>query len=115
MTDSIKISFPCKTEYLTMVRLTTASIASTMGFDLDAIDDLRVCVSEAINKIIYQNDTIDIEFLLEDNKLSIDVYDERGVREDCTDKEMGMMILESLMDKVVCGEKGIHLEKMRKG
>ncbi len=50
--DKIEISVPGKVEYLTTLRLLTGSIAHNANFDIEDIEDLKTCVSEAF-KLIY--------------------------------------------------------------
>ena len=45
--DNLKFIIPGKPEYLTMVRLAISSIATTAGFDLDAVEDMKTAVCEA--------------------------------------------------------------------
>ena len=49
--DELKFIIPGKPAYLTMIRLAISSIATTAGFDLDAIDDIKTAVSEACKNI----------------------------------------------------------------
>jgi hypothetical protein len=42
----ITITFPAEAEYLRLARLAAADAASRAGFDVDAIDDVRIAVSE---------------------------------------------------------------------
>jgi serine/threonine-protein kinase RsbW len=51
-TEQIVLTFPGKADYVSLARLTTSGVASRCGFDMDAIEDLKVCVSEILNKII---------------------------------------------------------------
>jgi len=48
----IVLSIPPKAEYVSLVRLTASGVANQCGFDLDCIEDLKVCVSEVLNKAI---------------------------------------------------------------
>ena len=51
-TQQIVLTFPARADYVSLARLTTSGVASQCGFDIDAIEDLKVCVSEILNKII---------------------------------------------------------------
>ena len=51
MADKIKFNIPGKPAYLTMVRLAIGSIADTMGFDFEEIEDIKTAVSEACKNI----------------------------------------------------------------
>jgi serine/threonine-protein kinase RsbW len=43
----IRLAIPAASRYLRLARLTAAGIAADIGFDLEAIEDLRVAVDEA--------------------------------------------------------------------
>lgn len=43
---SVELTVPAEARHLRLARLTAASIAGDLGFDLDAIEDLRVAIDE---------------------------------------------------------------------
>ena len=49
--DNLRFIIPGKPEYLTMVRLAISSIASTAGFDMDDVEDLKTAVCEACKNV----------------------------------------------------------------
>ena len=51
MADKIKFMIPGKPAYLTMVRLAIGSVADTMGFDFDEIEDIKTAVAEACKNV----------------------------------------------------------------
>ena len=61
---AVALQIPSRPEYVTTLRLVTASIAQKMHFDIEAIDDLRVCVSEAVNYLLPSNEEILIRLSL---------------------------------------------------
>ena len=46
--EKFLISLPLTGEYLTTVRLTTGGLCSLAGFDVDATEDYKVCVTESL-------------------------------------------------------------------
>ena len=44
--DKLNFIIPGKPEYLTMVRLAISSVASTAGFNLEAIEDIKTSNEE---------------------------------------------------------------------
>ena len=42
------VTLPLTGEYLTTVRLTTGGLCSLVGFDVDATEDFKVCVTESL-------------------------------------------------------------------
>lgn len=50
--EVVRLWVPCSLEYVRLVRLTAASLANRLGFDLDEIDDLRVAVDELVSTLV---------------------------------------------------------------
>lgn len=50
--NTISLNLPAKAEYVSVARLTASGISSSMGFDFDAIEDIKVSISEVLGKII---------------------------------------------------------------
>lgn len=104
--ETIKLQFPSKPQYVSMLRLTTSSIASAQGFDVEVIEDLKVCISEAVNDLIALNEVIDVEFHVGEEMLTMTISYANGLEDDNGDaslktrRQMRRLILESLMDGV---------------
>lgn len=115
--DIIQISIPRKADYISIVRLTTSGIAHSIGLNVDEIEDLKMAIGEAcVNALILDNkEKIQLEFQIDDTKLGIYVKD---VREEFPEtlvnrkeRELGLLIIKSLMDEVVFDEFGIKMVK----
>lgn len=113
--DVIKLSIPNKPEYVGVVRLTLASVASRMGFDIEKIEDLKVAVAEACTNAIThgvneEEGSFDVELVVYDKKIGILVYDKgkgflgNNVEEpninNLKEGGLGVFIIKSLMDEV---------------
>ena len=113
--DIIKLSIPSKANYICVARLTTSSIANNIGFNIDDIEDLKVCVSEACINALDKSTDINIEFMIELDKLIIKVDNVSKYRpEDLEinkEKKLGILIIESLMDEVYFSKKGVEMIK----
>lgn len=48
----IELSIPAQSEWVRVARLTVAGVAARQGFSIQAVEDLKVAVSEAINNAI---------------------------------------------------------------
>lgn len=46
--EKFSITLPLTGEYLTTVRLTTGGLCALVGFDVDAAEDFKVCVTESL-------------------------------------------------------------------
>jgi serine/threonine-protein kinase RsbW len=131
MPDKLTLSVPGKAEYVSTVRLAVSSLAAKTGFDIEAIEDIKVAVSEACSNILCHsnigNDRIyRVECTLHDSKMEIIVVDD-GVGFDVSDYEapdpeslqvggLGIYIIKALMDEVqVVSQDGagtlIHMTK----
>ena len=52
MTDVLKFSVPGKPEYIGTIRLAVSSLANCAGFDIEAVEDIKVAVSEACSNVV---------------------------------------------------------------
>ncbi len=112
--ENISMSLPTKPEYVSVVRFTASVIANEMGFNIEDIDDIKVAVGESCNNAIIHGNAItnkfDINFIVESNKLIIEIKDSgEGFEADrcpqpdlCNPREngLGIFIIKSLMDEV---------------
>ncbi len=48
----IELALPADTRLLRLVRLVASGLASTAGFDVDELDDLRIAVDEAVAALL---------------------------------------------------------------
>jgi len=115
MADIFKINVPGKPEYVGTIRMALAHIAAGAGFDIEAIDDIKVAVSEACTNIIrhsheHSDFSYDVIVEREDRSLVITVKDggvgfETGdyiepVPGETRGSGMGIFIVRALMDEV---------------
>jgi len=115
MADILKLSVPGKPEYVGTVRMTIAHVAANAGFDIEAIDDIKIAVSEACTNIIrhsHKNTDFSYDIIVEreEKSLTISVIDhgvgfETGEYEEPVPGEnrgsgMGIFIVRALMDEV---------------
>ena len=101
--ETISIDIPASPEYLKVVRLIVAGLASRLGFTIDDIEDLKIAVDELsayLTGAQGREGSLEIGFDLHDDKIEI-----RGaghfspgtkVRTDLTD--MSKMILDTVVD-----------------
>jgi len=115
MTDLLKLSIPGKPEYVGTIRMAIAHVAANVGFDIEAIDDIKVAVSEACTNIIrhshnHSDFSYDVVVEREERSLAITVTD-RGVGFETDEyvepvpgetrgSGMGIFIVRALMDEV---------------
>lgn len=116
MKDSIKLTIPCKAEYISVVRLTASSIASNIGMNIEDIEDIKVSIAEACINAMVDKEMLDISFNIYKNRLSIyvdNVEEHREKTSNSTNKQdgLGMLIIKSLMDEVYFTDKGVEMTK----
>ena len=115
MTDALKFLVPGKPEYVGTVRIAVSHVAANIGFDIEAIDDIKVAVSEACTNIIrhshdHSNYTYEVDIEREEKGITITVADQgvgfvpeeysEPVLGDTRGGGMGIYILKALMDEV---------------
>lgn len=112
--DIIKMTLPCKPDYVMVARMAISAIANKMDFDIEEIDDIKVAVGEACNNAIIhgcgEKDTYDLEAVLDNECLEIKVTDhgEGFDVESCETPDLenpkvgglGIFIIKTLMDEV---------------
>lgn len=115
--DKFHLNVPSKSDYISIVRLTTSGICSNLSFNIDEIEDIKVCVSEACNNVIVQKDIqqIYLDYEIDEKGLIIEVKDVleklNNDKQDGFDGELGLLIISSLMDKVEFTDRGIKMVK----
>ncbi|MGI6212173.1 MAG: ATP-binding protein [Anaerovoracaceae bacterium] len=130
--DTLKFVIPGKPEYLTMIRLAISSIATTAGFDVGAIEDMKTAVSEACKNVSCHGFTgfssqYEIECKVDEGSMEITVSDDcdehtlskmaKPCRDCPQEGNLGVYVIESLMTQVDFsqnekGQKKIHMKKV---
>ena len=81
-TATVELAIPMRAEYVSIARLTAAGVANRVGFDIDAIEDIKVSLSEVCNRIINMQGKYagghdagcKIEFVISGKSLSINFH-----------------------------------------
>lgn len=116
MTDVLRFSVPGKPEYVGTVRLAVSSLANCAGFDIEAIEDIKVAVSEACNNVVCHgktdcNKSYEVDCEIGADRIIISIQDHAGgydiakykkpVIEDVPKEGgLGIFIIKALMDEV---------------
>jgi serine/threonine-protein kinase RsbW len=115
MADVLKFMIPGKPEYVRTVRLAISSLAGSAGFDIEAVEDIMMAVSEACSNLVChgvgaKNASYEVSCEMPGDRLVIRIEnlpcsaaegayaDRRPVsfREGC----LGLNIIRALMDEV---------------
>ena len=99
-------------DFVSVIRLTLSGVASRIGFSLDDIEDMKVCVSEACTNAIKHSkkDEFQVKFYVYHDRLTIEVLDD-GIGYDVDSlaspdlknpktSGLGIFIIKTLMDEV---------------
>lgn len=79
MTDTIRLTFPAKADYLLVVRQVAAASATRCDLPIDDVEDARLLVDEAVTQLIESAaDEVECEFTIAPARLDIDVYGRGG-------------------------------------
>ncbi len=124
-TSRIELTIPAGSEWVRVARLTVAGVASRLPFPVDAVEDIKLAVTEAINNAIQHaplqtppgaEPTISIVIETSPTGLWIDIIDEGRLKKDLPKADamanqpswadelpeggLGLMLIRSLMDEV---------------
>src|SRR5690606_9296514 len=92
----------------------SSSISSKLGFSIDEIEDIKVCISEACTNALERTDEINIKFEITQDQFIITVDDvslPKNDEEKMKEIHFGILIMKSLMDEVNFLEKGVEMIK----
>ncbi len=120
--ECIELILPFKAEYVSVARLTVSGIANRIGFDIEAIEDIKVAVSEVCSKLVQIGSRSAVQYKIIFNiaKSSLNIV------YDCEDKslkcifddemdELAIPIIKALMDSVeICSDGNYILSMSRK-
>lgn len=110
--DLISMNMSVNPDFVSVIRLTLSGVASRIGFSLDDIEDMKVCVSEACTNAIKHSkkDEFKVKFYVYPDRLTIEVLDD-GIGYDVDSlaspdlknpktSGLGIFIIKTLMDEV---------------
>ena len=100
--EKFSVTLPLTGEYLTTVRLTTGGLCALVGFDVDAAEDYKVCVTESL-LILKRNGftTATIDFSIgEALGCKVIGVDQNGVVENGFEDEISRALLSALVGQV---------------
>lgn len=84
--DTVEVSVPVRTEYLSTLRTVAAALGADAGFSIDEIDDLRLAISEVVSSFVeigqrvtpHPDDRIDVVFGTDGDTLAVEITTRRG-------------------------------------
>lgn len=110
--EKIKIVFPSNPKYLQALRLTTASIFNSEGYDIESIEDAKVIVSELFTMLLTEEDKIKTKFEVSDDNIKV-IFKRSKITTNSNisdiDFELKQQILKALADDIIVDDKNIEL------
>lgn len=114
MPDVLHFSIPGKAEYVRTVRMAVSCLANSIGFDIEAIEDIKVAVSEACTNVVChsrdEEKLYDVYCEVDFGKITVSVidkgvgYDQESYKSPCLNNPqeggLGLYIIHCLMDEV---------------
>lgn len=108
----LTLKIPSRPEFVGVVRLVIAGLATRLNCGQEEIEDLKVAVAEACNNAILEgsgDSEVLVDCLVEDGKLSVVVTDRLGREEGKASSkgadefdETWLLLIRALMDEVEC-------------
>jgi serine/threonine-protein kinase RsbW len=131
----VEVTIPARPEFISVVRLTAATVAARQGFTYDEIEDLKVAVGEACTALLVSSSApahpMTVRFVLAPDSLDVRVAaHSRGVTLSTSgaspgalldEARLGVFLMQCLVDEVEArhnGESGkaeLRLVKRRQG
>lgn len=106
MCEEIKLILPASPDYTTTLRLFASGVASRVGFDVDTLEDVKLCLTELMIMAIKDNyDEFKTSIKICEDYLSIYAV----VSEDEKDS-MSIKIMEALSDELDIEENSIVIK-----
>jgi serine/threonine-protein kinase RsbW len=115
MADVLKFMRPGKPEYVRTVRLAISSLAGSAGFDIEAVEDIMMAVSEACSNLVChgvgaRDASYEVSCEMFGDRIVIRIEDLPDCREESARAErqpvsfreggIGLNIIKALMDEV---------------
>lgn len=100
--EKFSVTLPLTGEYLTTVRLTTGGLCALVGFDVEASEDFKVCVTESLlilKRNGYTSATIDFS-VGEALGCAVRGMERGGEKEDGAEDEISRALLFALLNEV---------------
>lgn len=115
--DEIELILPFEARYVCIARLTVAGLANRSGFDIEAIEDIKVSVAEVCNKLVNIGSkpagNYKIIFRVSDSELNvIFACEDKSIKCIFGDQhnQLGLSIIKAFMDEVeYCRDSGYLL------
>jgi serine/threonine-protein kinase RsbW len=72
--DCVRLQLPVDPQYMRVARLVASGLGATIGFDVEAVDDLRIAVDELCAAMVEvsDDDVLDLSFEVRDDGIEVE-------------------------------------------
>ena len=72
--DCVRLQLPVDPQYMRVARLVASGLGTTIGFDVEAVDDLRIAVDELCAAMVEvsDGDVLDLSFEVRDDGIEVE-------------------------------------------
>ncbi|MBI5834999.1 MAG: hypothetical protein HZB16_22070 [Armatimonadetes bacterium] len=118
--DGLRLSLPARPEFVGVARLTLSGLAARLGFDVDATEDIKLAVAEALNLLLRPAEAAaQIELSATWDEAGLDIVlgrAEAGLPAD-DDAQIAQMVMAEFMDDAQLANEApqVRLRKRRAG
>jgi len=118
--EGLRLSLPARPEFVGVARLTLSGLAARLGFDVDATEDIKLAVAEALNLLLRPTAAttqIDLTATWDETSLEIELgrLDVDLPADD--DAQIAQMVMAEFMDEAALADQTpqVRLRKRRAG
>ncbi len=103
--NDVYLKLPLKSEFVLIARLVASGYSARLGIDLEKTEDIKVVISEILNKCIIAGETadpeIDLNFFVEKEFLGIrfELDEIKAIVGPSESNDLGYSIIQALCDK----------------
>lgn len=111
--DAVDVIVSLDARFASRLRMMSASIGVEAGFSVDEIDDFKLALSEAFSMLVDQHagKRVRTSFVVSDAELFARLALESGGNIDIEPDELGLAIMEAVVDSYEIGPSAITLRK----
>lgn len=98
MQEKYQFRIPNKTENVSLIRLAASFVAMKLNFDIEKIEDIKVCAAEACNYQIHRTENFEVKMIGNEDRLEIQ-FEFPKISPQEEETKFSVMIVQSLSDE----------------
>ncbi|MCC7493375.1 MAG: ATP-binding protein [Fimbriimonadaceae bacterium] len=103
--DQLTLTLPARPEFVSLARLTLAGLAARLDYDVDAVEDIRVAVAEAVGLLLREGgaDTVVVSAQWSRDQLAVTVSRAGHLlAREAEETGVALLVMEAMVDSAVC-------------